>query len=114
MPIGTDGAVKRDRHDAVAPHVSRVHAHEPGFVDGEVGEARQQLLERDAGFEAGEGGAEAEMDAEAEGDVVGGVAVDVEDVGVRPAALVAIRRGEQQGDLAAGLACGGRGARRRG
>ena len=51
-------------------------------VDVPGREAGENLVEGDGAFEPGEGGAEAEVDAVAEGDVVVALAVDVEAVGV--------------------------------
>ena len=52
-----------------------------GFY-GEGGDAREKFLEDDAEFAAGEGGAEAEMDAGNEGEVAVGFAGGVEGAGV--------------------------------
>ena len=54
----------------------------PVVVDVPLGEAVEELVERDPALEAGEVGAEAEVEPEAEGEVLDVVAVDVEDVGV--------------------------------
>ena len=71
----------------------------------EMREAREQFLEEHAGFHARERGAQAEVFAEAEGEVTlpGVVAADVEAVGVvAPDFLVAVRGGvEQQQHVAA-------------
>ena len=61
-------------------------------VDVPLGEALQHLVERDPAFEARERGAEAEVDAVPEREVLADLAVDVEAVGVVEAALVAVRR----------------------
>ncbi len=70
----------------------------PRAVDGATsGNAGQRLLEADAALHAGQGGAQAEVHAVAERDVVVERAVDVEAVGVGVLALVAPgRAGEQQ------------------
>ena len=51
-------------------------------VDLPLGEAVEHLVERDPALEPGERGAEAEVEAVAEGEVLAVVAVDVEPVGV--------------------------------
>src|SRR5690606_18003523 len=61
--------------------------------------ACEEGLGDDAGFEAGEGRAEAVVDAVAEAEVVVGVAAQVEAVGLREVAGVAVgrREGDHQG-----------------
>ena len=54
------------------------------------GKRLQHLVERDPALEAGQRGAQAEVDAVAEGQVVVDLAVDVEAVGVGELALVAV------------------------
>ena len=71
-----------------------------GVVDVPLGEAVQELVERDAALEPGEAGAEAEVEPEAEGQVLDVRAVDVEDVGVLVAAGVAVGGGQDQQDRA--------------
>ena len=61
----------------------------------EARQLRHERLERRRGFEPCERGAEAEVRAEAEGDVAARVALDVEAVRLREVALVAIGRAEQ-------------------
>ena len=70
-------------------------------VDVPLGPAIQDLLQRDSTFEAGEAGAEAEVGAVAEGQVTDVVAVDVEDVGLLEATIVAVRRRHDRQDGAA-------------
>src|SRR5438132_8066971 len=65
-------------------------------VDGPLGEASEHLVERHPSFEAGEGGAEAEVDAVPEAQVVTDLAVDVEAVTVGEPALVAVCAPVQQ------------------
>src|SRR5688572_26138714 len=62
----------------------------------EARQLRHQRLERGLRLEPCQGGAEAEVRAEAEGDVAARVAPDVEAIGIREAALVAVRRAEQR------------------
>ncbi len=57
-----------------------------------VGEALQHLVERDPALEPGQRGAEAEVDAVAEREVVVDLAVDVEAVAVGELAVVAVAR----------------------
>src|SRR5438094_5848040 len=74
-----------------------------GFIDSEL-EAGQadQCAQNDLGFEAGEGGAQAEMVATAEGQVVAGVgAGDVERLGISERGGVAVGRCEERDDLVA-------------
>ena len=72
------------------------------LLDDVVAEHREQLFERDARLEPRQRGAEAVVDAVTERDVTRGVAPNVELIGGAPAALVAIRRTEQQQDLGSG------------
>jgi hypothetical protein len=51
-----------------------------------------EYLQCDAGFETGEGRPEAEMDAVAEAEMVGWVALNVESVRIREMALVPVCR----------------------
>ena len=74
----------------------------------------EDLVERDAAFEAGERGAEAEVDAVAEREVLADVAMDVEPVAVGEAAVVAVRRADQEHHHAALRHRLRRSARRRG
>jgi hypothetical protein len=59
-------------------------------------EPLQDLFEGDATLESRERGAEAEMGAEAERQVLADVAVDVEPVAVRVPAVVAVGRSDQE------------------
>jgi hypothetical protein len=65
--------------------------------------ALQQLGEGDPGLELGQGRAEAEVDAAAQRELRVDDAVEVEPVGVREGAVVAVRRAEQQQDGLAGF-----------
>ena len=56
----------------------------------------EDLVERDAPFQAGQGGAEAEVDAVAERQVLPDLAVDVEPVAVGEPAVVAVGRTDQE------------------
>ena len=64
----------------------------PSRVDVPLGEPLQHLFERDAALEPGQRGAEAEVDAVAEREVLADLAVDVEPVAVGVAPVVAVRR----------------------
>ena len=86
----------------------------PSSVDVPLGEPLQQLVERDAAFEAGERGAEAEVDAVAEGEVLADLAVDVEAVAVGEAAVVAVGRRRRGTAWRCPRGPSARGARRRG
>ena len=83
-----------DAREAV--HVAHVDAAGVRLVDLVAREAARELLEPDPALEAGEGGAEAEVQAvtEAERDVRR--SADVEAIGVVVLALVAVRRGGEQ------------------
>src|SRR5262245_39815590 len=72
-----------DRHGRVAADVGGVHPHEARFVDLIVGNARQDLLERDPTLEPCERRTEAHVDAVAERERLRGPAADVELVGTR-------------------------------
>ena len=78
------------------------------------GNRLQDLVERHAPLEARERGAQAEVDAAAEGQVLTDVAVDVEAVAVGVAPVVAVGRADQEHHDAALAAPSGRSARRRG
>ena len=102
-------AARRRRHGTTTGSVSQPRTVEVGeslarvAVDLPLGEPLEHLFERDAPFEAGERGAEAEVDAEAEREVLADLAVDVEPVAVRVAPVVAVRRAdEEQHDAAFG------------
>src|SRR5262245_22095021 len=90
------GPLHADGHLGVAPHRARVQADGPVVVDRPLGEAGERLLERDPTFEAGERGAEAEVDPVPERHVVVDRAVHVEAGGVGELALVAPRRAREQ------------------
>ena len=77
----------RDDQRHALPAADRGGRGEPHavVVDVPLGEAVEQLVEGDPALEAGEAGAQAEVQAEAEGQVLDVVAVDVEHVGVRVA-----------------------------
>ena len=64
-------------------------------------EPLEDLVQGDAALQAGERGAETEVDAVAEGQVVVDLAVDVEAVRVGESSLVAVRRGGQEEHRAA-------------
>ena len=67
------------------------------MVDRPVGEPGERLLERDAALHPRQRGAEAEVDPVPEGDVMVDGPVDVEPVGIRELALVAVGgAGEEQ------------------
>ena len=66
-----------------------------GDGEGEIGEAGEEFLEGDLGFDAGELGAEAVVDAGAEGEVAIGMAVEIELVGVFEAGGVAVGGSER-------------------
>ena len=53
--------VKVTGHARQPAHVARVHAHDVGLVDLEVGEQPQQLLDRDARLQSGQGRAQADV-----------------------------------------------------
>src|SRR5262245_3265138 len=78
-----------------------MHTREAALVELEARGEAPELLEGDARLEAGERGAEAEVHAAAEGEVLARVAAQVEAVGVREDALVAVRRADQQQHLVA-------------
>src|SRR6478609_9692907 len=65
-------------------------------VDVPFGEALQDLVERDPPFEAGQRGAEAEVDAVPEREVVIDLAMDVERVAVVEPAVVAVGRSVEE------------------
>ena len=65
------------------------------------GNRGQDLVECDAPFEPGQRRAEAEVDAEAEGEVLVDLAVDVEPIAVRVAAVVAVRGADEEQHRAA-------------
>ena len=65
-------------------------------VDLPFREAAEDLVERDAAFEARERGAEAEVDPVPEGQVLADLAVDVEPFRVGPTPLVAVRGGDDE------------------
>jgi hypothetical protein len=71
-------------------------------VDVPLGEAVQQLVERDPALEAGEARAQAEVDAVAERQVRDVVAVDVEHVGIGVATRVTVRRRRDHQDRVPG------------
>src|SRR5437868_15185962 len=86
-----------DRHAAVAAHGARVSPFDARGVDVPFGEPPNCLFEADAPFEPRERGADAEVHAVAEGQVVGHRAPYVEAIGVPESALVATgAAGEQQ------------------
>ena len=93
-----------ERHPLPAAHRRGRRQLHAVVVDVPLGEAVQQLVEAHATFEPREVGAEAEVEALAEREVLDVVAVDVVDVGVGVAARVAVGRREQQQDRAAGRA----------
>ncbi len=67
----------------------------------DVWEAAEEFLEDDFDFESGEAGAEAEVFADAEGEVVVGVAGDVEGIGVCEVVFVAVDGGVPHDDAVA-------------
>ena len=71
-------------------------------VDVPLGEPLQDLLERDAALDAGEGRAEAVVGAVAEREVPAESPVDVEAIGFVEVPLVAVRRGDHEQHRAAG------------
>lgn len=73
------------------------------FRQAEVGEAGEEDREGDLHFQAGQGGADAEVDAAAEADVGLVLAVGVEFVGVGEAAWVAVGGAEELADDVAGF-----------
>ena len=64
--------------------------------DVEVRNALEKGFERDPGLETGQGSAKAEVVPPTEGDVTGGVAVDVEAIWVWKDRLVSIRSREER------------------
>ena len=92
----TRDRLERDRHVGDAAPGNELVADHAGFVDVPVAERLDELLERDAGLEPGDGVAEAVVDAVAERVVrPGALAGDVEPVGVVEDGLVVVRRPEQ-------------------
>src|SRR5262249_30934706 len=67
-----------------------------GHVDRPLGKPRENLLERHPALQAGQRGAEAEVDAPAERQVLLDLAMDVEPVTVRVPTIVAARGSEQE------------------
>src|SRR5262245_18631639 len=76
--------------------------HDLVVVDLPIREAVQDLVEHDPSFEARQRGAETEVDAVAEGEVLADVAVDVEAIGMLVGALVAVGRSDEEQHRAAG------------
>ena len=112
-PVGTEPAPRRrlegDGQVGESPVGVGGHAHRPVVADLVVGESGQQLVEADPYLGAGQAGAQAAVDAEAEGHVRVGRASDVEATGGR-ARCTSGRRG---GCRAAPSPPRPRGARRR-
>jgi Mycothiol maleylpyruvate isomerase N-terminal domain len=65
-----------------------------GDGQGEVGEAREEALERDGGLDAGEPGPEAIVDAGAKGEVAVRLAVNVQPLGILEDAGIGVGGGE--------------------
>src|SRR4051794_18832092 len=86
------------------PAADRRGAGLPGVlpVDVPLGEALQHLVECDPSFESRQRGAEAEVDAVPEGEVMVDLAVDVEGVAVVEPAVIAVRGAVEEQDGAAG------------
>src|SRR5258705_9845508 len=105
MPVAAeprrDGS-ELDREPQPALHVLGAGALRLGLAHRVVGDAPEELLERDAGLRARHVHAEAEVDAVAEAEHAARAAQDVEAVGLREFALVAVRRGEEEAHLLAG------------
>src|SRR5581483_8656836 len=100
---GEDGVraarrASRDGHGERRPTTHRGGVQPGGaHVDVPLGEAVQHLVQGDPALEAGEGGAEAEVDAVAERQVVRDPPVDVERVAVRgEGAVIAVGRGGEE------------------
>ena len=83
------GQVLHPVDDHAVHHLEGGARHDP-----EVAEALDQHAERHAALEPGEGRAEAEVDAVAEGDVPVRAAPDVEPLGIRELGFVAVRRAD--------------------
>ena len=66
------------------------------LVDVPLGEAGEDLLERHAALEPGESGTQAEVQPEAERQVLAVVAADVETVGIGVSPLVAVGRSDDE------------------
>ena len=58
--------MKLDRHLLPGPHPERRQSHEGAKIDFMIGPAREDLLEGDPRFEAGESSADTEMNAVSE------------------------------------------------
>src|SRR5205814_3345835 len=79
-----------------------IRPHRPAPVDLPLRESLQHLRERDSALQPSERGAEAEVDAVPEGEVLGDGSMDVEGVRIRVTTFVSVRRAHQTKQSAAG------------
>ena len=91
----TTGSVSQPRTVDVGASLARSQS------TSHSGKRLEHLVERDAALEPGERGAEAEVDAVAEREVLADLAVDVEAVGVGVAALVTVGGADEEQHRAA-------------
>ena len=87
---------RRDRQRVPTPQVAVEHELRVVPVDLPLGEALQDLFERDAALQSRERLADAVVGAEAEREDLARLALDVEAIGIRDVSLVAVRRRDEQ------------------
>src|SRR4029453_8639087 len=92
------GSEPGDRDTLVPVHVAHMDALAACLVDGIAREAPGELLEGDTGLQPRERRADAVVDSLAESELRRDVAADVEAVGIRVLALIAVGGPEQQED----------------